>query len=231
MIAIIGEFNPDFAPHLATNASIDHSSASLGATVDYRWISTSDVDEAVLCDHLGFWVAPGSPYKNMERALNAIRYARENGVPCLGTCGGFQHMIIEYARNVLGVCDAQHAEYDPYASKLFVSKLDCSLIGRRLELRFTADSLVAACYGSTRAAESYYCDFGVHPQQVAALRAGPLRIVGSDDNGAVRVVELPGHPFFVGTLYVPQVQSRPSAPHPLVTAFVRATASRTRQAG
>ena len=228
-IAIIGEFNPDFAPHLATNVAIEHSSARLGVTVDQRWISTVNVDESVVRAHHGLWIAPGSPYKDMTRALVAIRYARENQIPCLGTCGGFQHMIIEYARNVLGFCDARHAEYDPYASNLFVSKLDCSLIGRSLKLRFAADSFVADCYGSAHAVESYYCDFGVRPDRVDALRSGALRDVGSDNEGQVRVVELPGHPFFVGTLFVPQAQSTPDAPHPLVTAFVQATASRASQ--
>jgi CTP synthase (UTP-ammonia lyase) len=134
-------------------------------------------------------------------------------------------MIIEYARNVLGCNDAQHAEYDPCASNLFVSRLDCSLAGREMELRFAPDSLVAGHYGSTRAIESYYCNFGVHPGQITALSSGELRIVGADNEGEVRVVELPGHPFFVGTLFVPQSRSLPNAPHPLVNAFVRAAAS------
>ena len=80
----------------------------------------------------------------MERTLAAIRYAREQGVPCFGTCGGFQHMLIEYARNVLGFQDAQHAEYDPYASNLFITQLACSLAGRTMQLRFTPGSRVAA---------------------------------------------------------------------------------------
>jgi CTP synthase (UTP-ammonia lyase) len=143
-------------------------------------------------------------------------------VPCFGTCGGMQHLIIEYARNVLGFHDAQHAEYDPYASLLFVSELACSLAGREMQLRLVPGSQVAAIYGERSVVERYYCNFGVHPDRVAALAAGPLRIVGSDAEGSVRVVELPGHPFFIGTLYVPQARSTPNAPHPLVSAFLRA---------
>lgn len=89
------------------------------------------------------WVTPGSPYKNLEKTLWAIRFARENGIPCFGTCGGFQHMVLEYARNVLGYQDAQHAEYDPYASSLFISALACSLAGRTMELHFEPGSRVA----------------------------------------------------------------------------------------
>lgn len=221
-IAIIGEFNPEFPPHAATNAALRHSCEALGIDLPWRWISTPDIDDHVVREHQGVLIAPGSPYRDMHRTLLAIRTAREEAIPCLGTCGGFQHIIIEYARNVLGFRDAEHAEYDPYSSNLFVSRLDCSLVGRELVLRFVPDSCVANCYGADRAVESYYCNFGVDPEKVAALAAGPLRIVGADNEGDVRAVELPDHPFFIGTLYVPQLRSTPDAPHPLMTAFVRA---------
>jgi CTP synthase (UTP-ammonia lyase) len=223
-VAILGEYNKAFEPHAATNAAISHSCAAFGLRVDATWISTADLDESVFRRHQALWVAPGSPYKDMARTLRAIRYAREQGIPCLGTCGGFQHMVLEYARNVLGFRDAQHAEYDPYASDLFISRLACSLVGREMQLQFVSDSLVARCYGSDRAVERYYCNFGIHPDRVGVFGAGPLRIVGSDAEGEVRVVELPGHPFFVGTLYVPQARSTADAPHPLVSAFLRVVA-------
>src|SRR5262249_1870747 len=148
----------------------------------------------------GIWVTPGSPYKNLDKALWAIREARANRIPCLGTCGGFQHIIIEYARNVLGFKDAQHAEYDPYASSFFISKLACSLAGQKMQLTFLPGSQIAAIYDATLAAEEYYCNFGVNPDHLADLKSGPLKITGSDSEGEIRVVELPEHPFFIGTL-------------------------------
>jgi CTP synthase (UTP-ammonia lyase) len=221
-IAILGEYDSAFEPHPATDAAIAHSAAALETDVTATWISTGDVDRSLFDMHDGFWVAPGSPYKDLVKTLDAIRYAREHGVPCFGTCGGMQHIVLEYARNVLGFQDAQHAEYDPYASLLFVSELACSLAGREMQLRLVPGSQVATIYGETSVVERYYCNFGVHPDRVAALASGPLRIVGSDAEGDVRVVELPGHPFFVGTLYVPQTHSTLEAPHPLVSAFLRA---------
>lgn len=131
-------------------------------------------------------------------------------------------MIIEYSRNVLGFRDAQHAEYDPYASKLFISQLACSLAGHEMQLQLVPGSRVASIYGGTTAVERYYCNFGVHPDRVAILRSGPLLIAGSDAEGEVRVVELPGHPFFIGTLFVPQTRSTREMPHPLITDFLRA---------
>ena len=135
-------------------------------------------------------------------------------------------MILEYARNVLHFPDAHHAEYDPYASRLFVSRLECSLAGREMSVRLAADSRVAEIYGAQMALEQYYCNFGVNPDAVPLLRAGPLRITGSDDEGEVRIVELPNHPFYIGTLFVPQLKSRAGHPHPLVAAFVTALGTR-----
>lgn len=219
-IGIIGEYDAGFAPHPATNAAIAHSSRSLSVDISYEWVSTQDLDDKFFEKYRGLWVAPGSPYKNMSKTLAAIRFARENGFPTLGTCGGFQHIIIEYARNVLGITKAQHAEYDPYASCLFISELACSLAGREMNLRLAKGSNVAGYYGATEVTEQYYCNFAVNPDYLDQIKGGPLQVVGSDKEGEVRVVELPGHPFFVGTLFVPQARSTSDRPHPLVSAFV-----------
>jgi CTP synthase (UTP-ammonia lyase) len=227
-IAILGEYTPAFAPHTATTAAIGHAQARLGVTVEAAWLSTAAIDESLFARFDAIWVAPGSPYKDLELTLWAIRNARERGVPCFGTCGGFQHMVLEYARSVLGLRDAQHAEYDPYASRLFVSRLACSLAGREMRLRFVPGSRVAAIYGASAATEEYYCNFGVNPEYVPQLASGPLVITGADAEGEARVIELPGHPFFLGTLFVPQTRSTPERPHPLVVAFVEAAVACTK---
>ena len=219
-IAILGEYNADFPPHPATSAAILHSCKFLDAETRGVWVSTEHARLEALQEYAGIWVAPGSPYKNFSNTLRAIRYARENGIPCFGTCGGFQHIVIEYARNVLGYKVAHHAEYDPYASNLFVSSLACSLAGRKMKLKFVPGSGVAEIYGSLEVEEQYYCNFGVNPDVVELLMKAPLQIVGSDSEGEIRVVELPHHPFFIATLFVPQLLSRPDCPHPLITAFI-----------
>lgn len=221
-IALLGEYTPTFPPHASTNAAFEHSRKMLGEDLSANWVSTSDVEPSLFERYFGLWVAPGSPYRDMEKTLWAIRYARENNVPCFGTCGGFQHIIIEYARDVLGFMDAQHAEYDPYASNLFISQWTCSLAGREMRLNFVSGSQVAAIYGGLSATEHYYCNFGVNPDCIRELTQGPLSISGSDKEGEVRVVEYPGHPFFIGTLFVPQTRSTPETPHLLVTAFLQA---------
>ena len=223
-IALLGEFDPTFSPHVATDAAIQHSSAALSTAIAAEWVSTEDIDDSLFSHYSGIWVVPGSPYKNLDRTLWALEQARKKKVPCFGTCGGFQHMVLEYARNVLHYRDAQHAEYDPYASTLFISRLACSLVGRQMQLKFEPGSLVADIYGSTSAVEEYYCNFGLDPSKVALLASSGLRISGSDSEGEVRVIELPNHQFYVGTLFVPQTRSTEAQPHPLVTAFLQAVA-------
>lgn len=220
-IALIAEYDPSFEPHVATEQALAHSAAALGMEIDFRWISTDDIDTAMFSSCQGIWVGPGSPYKNMDKTLWAIQYAREKNVPLLGTCGGFQHVILEIARNILEIKDAEHAEYDPYASRLFISKLDCSLAGRQMALTLAEGSKTAGFYGSGQTLERYYCNFGVNPGYVEALKQAPIRISGSDAEGEIRIVEIPFHRFFIATLFVPQAQSRPGHPHPLVNAFLQ----------
>jgi CTP synthase (UTP-ammonia lyase) len=221
-IAIIAEYAPTYEPHAATGHAIEHSRMALGLEIGYQWISTADITTALFDQYDALWVAPGSPYKRMDKALWAIQYAREHKIPTLGTCGGFQHMIIEYARNVLMIPEAKHAEYDPYASQLFISELTCSLAGREMALHLDPNSKAARAYGATDITEQYYCNFGVNPDAIDALKRGPIAIVGSDAEGEVRVIEYPEHPFFIATLYVPQVRSTPENPHPLIDAFLSA---------
>lgn len=231
-IAIVGDHDPSSATHRATEASLDHAAAALGVDLARRWVPTPEVTanaRARLAADSAVWIAPGGPYLSMEGALAAIRLAREEGVPLIGTCAGFQHVVIEYARNVLGYADAQHAEYDPNASTLFVTPLSCSLAGLTMRVRLETGSRAAEAYGATDIEERYYCNFGLDPRRQALLHDGGLRVSGTDAGGEVRVVEIPEHPFFVATLFVPQAGSSPGRPHPLVMAFVGAAAGGARR--
>jgi CTP synthase (UTP-ammonia lyase) len=95
--------------------------------------------------------------------------------------------------------------------------------GFTMVIELEPKSTVAVGYGKTHVEEQYYCNFGVNPEYASTLRAGRLRTVGSDKAGEVRVVELADHPFFVGNLFLPQQNSSPQSPHPLVKAFIRAS--------
>ena len=158
-IAIVADFNSKSESHIATNEAIRHCAESLRLHIEPTWINTAELDGSAglkkLAECAGFWIGPGSPYKSMEGVLAAIRLAREQSIPLLGTCGGFQHIILEYARNVLGFTDAEHEESAPQAGRLFVSRLACSLVGRIVTLNFERDSMLARIYGRTTSEEKY----------------------------------------------------------------------------
>jgi len=227
-LAIIGDFDPSSQTHRATNSAIEHSKNALHADVVAKWIATDSIVanlSAIINEYQGFWIAPGSPYKSMTGALEIIKYARLNNTPTLGTCGGFQHMAIEFARNVLGITDAEHAEYDPYASKLVVTPLSCSLAGKKLEIDIIdKQSLAYKIFGTDKIEAQYYCNFGLNPDYEAEIGRKGFKVVGSDTDKEARILELQGHKFFMATLFVPQANSTPGQPNKLVTAFLAAIA-------
>ncbi len=223
LIGIIGDYNPGNPTHVATTDGITHAATSMHEAVDAKWLATDFSDlSAQVQDCSGLFISPGSPYRDMDAVLKVIRFARTANVPLIGTCGGFQHLVIEYARNVVGFKDAQHAEIDPYASTLFITRLACSLVGQSLDIQIQPCSKASFAYGGVSSAtEDFYCNFGLAPEHASTLTQAGLTISGKDSNGEARIVEVPEHPFFMGTLFVPQSRSKPDAPHPLILEFVR----------
>src|SRR5688572_15524023 len=106
-IGVVGDYQPENETHTTLDDALKHAAAALDVDVQATWLPTdSDID---LGPFDGIWIAPGSPYKDFEAAIEAIRIARTTNVPLIGTCAGFQHAVIEFARNVLRVGDAHHA--------------------------------------------------------------------------------------------------------------------------
>ena len=131
-------------------------------------------------------------------------------------------MLVEYARNVLGIEDADHAESSPDAARAVVTPLSCSLVGLEGSVRLVPGTRAAALYGRAEAVESYYCNYGLNAEYRAPLEEAGLCVSGVGDDDEVRVVEIPSHPFFLATLFIPQVRSTASDPHPVVRGFARA---------
>ena len=225
-IGIIGDRDPDDRLHLASEQALGHGPLP----VPFEWVPTESIGAdpaARLAPFAGLLVATSSsPYRSVAGALAAIRHAREQGVPLLGACGGFQHMLLEFVRNVLGVADAEHAEADPGAPRLAVTPLSCSLAGQSHPVRLLPGSRAAALCAADTVVEPFYCSYGLNPDYQAALEARGFRVAGRSLDGVVRVMELQDHPFFMGTLYVPQARSRPGEQHPLVAGLVDAARRR-----
>jgi CTP synthase (UTP-ammonia lyase) len=215
-IAVVGDFDASHETHSSLDAAVGHSG---GIT---RWIATDAVDERELKGSDGIFIAPVSPYRDFEGALRAIEWARTNDVPTLGTCAGFQHMVIEFARNVAGLRNANHAEYGRDGDLMLIDQLACSLAGQTMDVTLAQGSAAQKAYGADQTTERYYCRFGLNPEFLPALVDHGLAISGTDAEGEPRIIELPSHRFYVGTLFVPQVRSTPDVPHPLIEAFVNA---------
>ena len=228
-VALIGDYDPRVVAHQAIPAALALAGAALGAAVEPAWVRTDSVAEDVAPQLDGFdgvWCVPASPYASMDGALRAIRFARTTGRPFLGTCAGFQHALIEYARNVLHLLDADHAETNPDAALLLITPLGCSLVEATGGIRFAEGSRLRAIYGRADSVEGYHCNFGVNPAYAALFDSGALRITATDDAGEPRAVELDDHPFYIATLYQPERSSLRGEGHPLITAFVAALAER-----
>lgn len=223
-IALVGDFDATVLAHQAISPALQLAAQALGTEVKATWLGTDGIhDPDGLRGFHGIWCVPASPYRNMDGALLAIRHARENGVPFLGTCGGFQHAVIEYARHALGWHDAEHAETAPEADRVVIAPLACALVETRAGVRFMAGTRLAEAYGVPSSSEGYRCRFGLNPRFAEELTRGPLRVAARDEDGEVRAVELDGHPFFVATLFQPERAALQGHCPPLAKAFVQAT--------
>src|SRR5262245_56117215 len=204
-IGLIGDYDATVAAHQAIPIALQLAADSAAIELKAEWVPTSEVADASRVSQFdGLWCVPGSPYRNMQGALLAIQYARETECPFLGTCGGFQHAVIEYARNVLGWAEAEHAETAPDALRPVISPLTCTLVEATNTVRFFPSSRIARAYGTDEAIEAYRCRYGLNPSFQAILLRGPLRAAADDATGEVRAVELDDHPFFVATLFQPE---------------------------
>lgn len=222
-VGLIGDRDDGVVAHRAIPLALGMAAEACGVALEPTWLPTDGIgDDAELAAFDGLWCVPASPYRDMDGALRAIRVARTQQVPFLGTCGGFQHAVLEYARDVLGWHDAEHAETASGAGRQVIVPLLCSLVEVTDALRLVEGTRLAQAYGATEATEGYHCSYGLNPDFRAALASGPLRIDALDLAGDVRGLELDGHPFFVATLFQPERGALHGRLPPPVRAFVQA---------
>jgi CTP synthase (UTP-ammonia lyase) len=216
-LALVGDRRDAVRAHVAIPRALELASRAAGVRITHEWVPSERAFDLAGAD--GVWAVPGSPYRSMDGVLAAIHFARTSLRPFLGTCGGFQHAAIEYARQVLGIAGADHTESNPEAAIGFIAPLACSLAGQngRIALR----GRLAEIYGRDQTVEGYVCSYGVAREHEQALDRGPMRVVGVDDDGRVRAIALEDHPFFFATLFQPELSAETGdSPHPLIQAFV-----------
>lgn len=225
-IGLIGEYNPATRSHPAIPLALAMAAGELAAQHEIEWIETPRLEQNAarqLAGYRALWFVPNTPYASMEGALHAITYAREHQIPTLGTCGGCQYMLIEYARTVLELHEADHAEDHPNGSMLLITPLACSNTGLVTTCSLTPGSRVARAYGTHIITEQYgTCNYGPNAEFWPVLEHGGLYITGKDQDGLARIVEIDQHPFFIGTLFQPELSAYNQVVHPLIRAFLKA---------
>jgi CTP synthase (UTP-ammonia lyase) len=244
-IGILGDFNPEFRSHHATNDSIQHAARKLDFELHSEWIPTPDLTKPdahkILESFDGLWASPGSPYKSFDGMLKGIEFARTRDWPFLGTCGGFQYALIEFARNVVGIADADSAENNSGSKNIVIYPVACAvpdrkgdapkLSGKVPEIRLRPGSYLQSFYGKNTESvtEEYFCNFEVNPEYEWCTMEAGFPVVARGPEGEIRAVESPAHRFFVATLFQPQLSSTEKKPHPVVIAFVKAAADWARK--
>ncbi|WP_405844008.1 hypothetical protein OG528_35120 [Streptomyces platensis] len=222
-IALVGDRSDAVRSHARIPGLLEALRVRDGLDLDAYWIPTEDAHQGVD----GFdavWVLPGSPYRSERGVLAAIRAAREGGIPFLGTCGGFQHALLEFARDVCGVTRAGHAENAPETADedAVILPLACSLVGHEGIVNVTPGSRAAQLLGADRTQARYHCNYGPNPDYIDVLRAHGMAFTGTDASGELRIAELPAHPFFLATLFQPELDGDGTRAHPLITGLASA---------
>jgi CTP synthase (UTP-ammonia lyase) len=222
-LALVGDRSPSVRAHGRIPLLIDALRKREGLVLDPYWIPSTEAED--LQDFDGIWVVPGSPYTDPDKVVAAVRTAREREIPFLGTCGGFQHAILELAESLAGIETPRHAEYGIDEGAIIV-ELECSLVGHEGPITYTPGTLIQRIAGVDRSLERYHCSYGISPEYVATLEQAGVIFGAHDDDGAPRALELAGHPFFLGTLFQPELAGDGSRAHPVIRAFAEAVVSR-----
>jgi CTP synthase (UTP-ammonia lyase) len=215
-IVLLGDRDPRYLTHRELDAVL----TLLPAGVRARWIGTDSRDVVSVPEADGLWVVPGSPYQDDDAVYASITAARTSGQPFLGMCGGFQYAVIEFARNVAGLTTADHSETAPPGKTLVIDRLSCSLVGQERSVTAVPGTRLHAICGGDSFVGFHWCNFGLVDAHVDCLVAHGLIVGARADDAGVEAVELAGHPFFVGTLFQPQIGSIEGRPlHPVLRAF------------
>ncbi len=218
-LALVGDRSPSVRAHGRIPLLIDALRRRDGLVLDPYWIPSNEAEDLTGFD--GIWVVPGSPYSDPEKVIDAVKTAREHGIPFLGTCGGFQHAILELARDLAGIEHAHHAEYGLTDEDVIV-ELECSLVGHEGPIRYTPGTLIARIAGVERSLERYHCAYGIATPYIETLERVGVVFGAHDADGAPRALELADHPFFLGTLFQPELAGDGNRAHPVIRAFAEA---------
>jgi CTP synthase len=244
-IGLVGKYIELQDAYLSVAESIRHASWAAGCNVKIRWIDSEKLEHTGDTEPLagldGVVIPGGFGYRGIEGKVRAARYGRESALPTLGLCMGMQCMVIELARTALGTEDANSTEFDAFTPHPVIDLLpeqrDLADKGGTMRLGsypcvLTEGSLAHRAYKQPIVLERHRHRFEFNNAYRELLETHGMRFSGlSPDGRLVEIVEIPEHPFYLGTQYHPEFRSRPNRPHPLLTAFVQAALERARANG
>jgi CTP synthase len=235
-VGIIGKYVTMPDAYLSVVESIRHAGFAIGARTAIEWLEAERVPSELDADRLSqldaIIVPGGFGERGIEGMIATARIARENDIPYLGICLGMQIQVIEFARHVLGLSDAQSTEFSHSSSapviSLLAEQMDVTDLGGTMRLgawpaMLDEGSQVAELYGATVVSERHRHRYEFNARYREQFEAAGLRCSGNSPDGRlVEFVELPGHSYFVGTQAHPEFKSRPDRPHPLFLGLIKA---------
>src|SRR5215217_1888248 len=245
-IAVVGKYTDFVDSYKSVQEALIHGGIANDVGVDINWISSDNfVDARAAADILsrndGLLVPGGFGVRGVEGMVEVIRAARETGVPFFGICLGMQTAIIEFARNVVGLADSHSSEFSPECGNPVISLMESQQhvtdMGGTMRLgaypcRLGDGTRAREMYGAAQVSERHRHRYEVSNAYRDLFVQHGLRLSGlSPDGQLVEMIELPNHPWFVGCQFHPELQSRPTRPHPLFAGFIAASASRKRREG
>ncbi len=249
-IAVVGKYTGLLDAYKSLSEALVHGGIANNVKVEMEWIDSEifEREDAVLhLEHVhGILVPGGFGERGAEGKIQAARFARERKVPYFGICFGMQMAVIEVARNLVGIGNASSSEFGPTAEPL-VGLLTEWVKGNALERRNAADDMggtmrlgayearlepgtrVHAIYGADRISERHRHRYEVNTDYKDRLEKVGLKFSGMSPDGVLpEIVEIPGHPWFIGVQYHPELKSRPLNPHPLFRSFIEAAKTQSR---
>jgi len=235
-VALVGKYDLEDA-YMSIHESLKHAGFELGVDVDVHWVAAGELADGYagqLDDVDGVIVPGGFGMRGSEGKIEAVRYARENDVPFLGLCLGFQMAVVEYARNVLGLDDAHSAEMNedtPHpVIDILPEQYEVENMGGTMRLGkhttvIEPETLAYDLYDDTSCSERHRHRYEVNPEYFDRFEDEPLVFSGTAGN-RMEILELDGHPFFLGTQFHPEYTSRPGQPSPPFLGLVEAVCDR-----